>query len=492
MATQWPPQSDAYLNARDWAQHIQRIGKRWRTSIGSEEQIPSEVGKWWATIIERENASFDVLLAPDGKEVCDALIQICAAADEASEGVGLANSSGDSFDKHVDKLLGDQLGGDGWRSTLSQIVDPARVCVLPKLHTPQSGMTIRSISHHLSLCMSDEVRPQLVTSPTTLNIEDTLNLLLVPWPTVVSPHFFSPCGGQPGLRNLPSQYGFFRYHIRGGSEWPSESFERILKAAQSLVERIDGIIFPELSLRTEDAEVAWRQVQKVFPNCFIVGGVGSSGTDNSFGINQAVCMLPQSGEKAAKFTQDKHHRWMLNRSQIQQYGLFRRLAPDRMWWENISLPPRIIKFVQLSPWLTFSFLICEDLARQDPVADLIRAVGPNLVIAILMDGPQLAHRWSARYAMVLTDDPGCSVLTLTSLGMARLSTCLGKPESRVIALWKDVEAGPHEINLPYDSEAMILQLSQKITTEWSADGRSDDNAAGHWILDGTTPVRLGN
>jgi hypothetical protein len=66
----------------------------------------------------------------------------------------------------------------------------------------------------------------------------------------------------------------------------------------------------------------------------------------------------------------------------------------------------------------WSVLICADLARQDPAADLIRAVGPNLLIALLMDGPQLSHRWPARYAAVPAEDPGTSVQTLTSLGMA--------------------------------------------------------------------------
>ena len=42
----------------------------------------------------------------------------------------------------------------------------------------------------------------------------------------------------------------------------------------------------------------------------------------------------------------------------------------------------------------------------DEVAELIRDVGPTLVVTILLDGPQLATRWTARYAGVLADDPG--------------------------------------------------------------------------------------
>ena len=58
---------------------------------------------------------------------------------------------------------------------------------------------------------------------------------------------------------------------------------------------------------------------------------------------------------------------------------------------------------------TLSVLICEDLARYDPVLTVMNAIGPNLVIALLMDGPQLERRWCGRYATALADDPGSSV-----------------------------------------------------------------------------------
>src|SRR5262249_45637220 len=122
-----------------------------------------------------------------------------------------------------------------------------------------------------------------------------------------------------------------------------------------------------------------------------------------------------------RLIQSKHHRWCLDREQIVSYQLGGRLPASRNCWENIELLPRLLHFVTLGHWMTWSVLICEDLARQDPAADLIRAVGPNLLIALLMDGPQLSGRWPSRYASVLAEDPGCSVLTLTSLGMAERS-----------------------------------------------------------------------
>jgi hypothetical protein len=53
---------------------------------------------------------------------------------------------------------------------------------------------------------------------------------------------------------------------------------------------------------------------------------------------------------------------------------------------------------------------CEDLASLDEWAELVRSAGPSLVVALLLDGPQLAARWPCRYSSVLVDDPGSAVL----------------------------------------------------------------------------------
>jgi len=140
--------------------------------------------------------------------------------------------------------------------------------------------------------------------------------------------------------------------------------------------------------------------------------------------------------------QSKHHRWFLDRSQIYQYGIGGTLSPTRKWWEYTRVGERSLEFINLDPWLTLATLICEDLAQPEPVTEMIRSVGPNLVIALLQDGPQLTSRWPARYATVLADDPGSSVLTLTGLGMALLSRPPAKPVSRVVALWKEANGHP--------------------------------------------------
>jgi hypothetical protein len=150
---------------------------------------------------------------------------------------------------------------------------------------------------------------------------------------------------------------------------------------------------------------------------------------------------------------------------------------------------RRLTFVSMSADLVLTALVCEDLARPDPVASLIRAVAPNLVIALLMDGPQLRERWAARYATVLADDPGCSVLSVTSLGMSQLSRPQNGPNrSRVVALWKDALNSATEVELPVGCGAVALSLSIEYREEFTADGRSDDGAGASLILSGVHPI----
>jgi len=102
-----------------------------------------------------------------------------------------------------------------------------------------------------------------------------------------------------------------------------------------------------------------------------------------------------------------------------------------------------------------------------------------------MDGPQLAHRWPGRYATVLADDPGSSVLTLTSLGMAELSRPRsGASRHRVIGLWKDAQSGVTEIELPTSKTAVILNITYGFRDEVTVDGRRTLRRRGLPVLSG--------
>src|SRR5262249_21293110 len=155
------------------------------------------------------------------------------------------------------------------------------------------------------------------------------------------------------------------------------------------------------------------------------GEAGGANTRNS--VYAGIFL---DGDILAQWEQSKHHRWKLEGSQINRYRLGKVLDPDLYWWEHIDLAPRCVDFRVFRPGASLATLVCEDLARIDPVQTVIRAVGPNLVVALLMDGPQKTSRWAARYATVLADDPGCAVLSLSSLGLLRRSAPDGQPPPR--------------------------------------------------------------
>jgi hypothetical protein len=121
--------------------------------------------------------------------------------------------------------------------------------------------------------------------------------------------------------------------------------------------------------------------------------------------------------------------------------------------------------------ITIVSLVCEDLAENDEVAEVIRAVGPTGVITVLLDGPQLTSRWAARYASVLADDPGSAVLTLTSFGMVQRSRPGDRDASTIVALWKDPERGFREIPLEPGAQAVLLTACGSRATRRTADGR---------------------
>ena len=100
--------------------------------------------------------------------------------------------------------------------------------------------------------------------------------------------------------------------------------------------------------------------------------------------------LPSSpGGQWFHVRQDKHHRWSLDERQIYQYHLGGALHPHIRWWEAIDVPRRSVQVVEVGEGITIVSLVCEDLAQNDDVAEVIRSIGPTIVSTALLDGPQL-------------------------------------------------------------------------------------------------------
>lgn len=477
----WPP-SDAAPNGEDWQTWVRRCGLEWATwaadaprSDGPGAGPPAEVAGVVRTIDAAANTPLTELDAPRYWDVLVAILTLHAMADEACSGVGLVR------DGPFQTIAVERLAST---CSLSRLPTD-RVRVLPKLRAPETGITLRSLSHHLALDRS-EVHTQWLLPPPPVGDQvvprSRLTLLLVPFPKVVHASDFRPVPGP--LKNMDERrFGFYEYD-------PAEriSPDEIVSLAESARRRlgaVDGVVLPEGALDLETALTLRRSLAEADVPCLITGVRRAATKRAPFGANYAYI-----GGPGWQATQQKHHRWCLDEAQVHQYHLGAALDPDVRWWEAIAIQKRTLTFVTPPGCgcLTVCPLVCEDLARPDPVADVVRAVAPTLVVGLLLDGPQLSSRWPARYASVLADDPGCSVLTLTALGMAWRSQPPGAAPSRVVALWKDHHRGLQQITLAEGARAVALTAHRREVSVTTADGRTSARPVTELVLSGIEQI----
>jgi hypothetical protein len=425
-----------------------------------------------------------------------ALFDLVAMADEASEDLGLPHpkvKAGDkqlSFFRRVEDRLRTQVD-HSLPCTLCERVDAQMICVLPRIRTPQTGISFRSMSHHLALWPKDEVTPVWNLLPLHQSQKDAerFNLLLIPFPYEIRREQFKESKTRRcGRHHLPDDYGCFSYNPADALKWATKDLPKLLAATRDKLRKsknseikrspeIHGVILPECALSSE--ALFWKVydvVQTHFPNAFLIAGLGELGKGAVPGSNAAYFAAPVHGQAdtAIFVKQFKHHRWQLEKYQIDGYRL-KDFDVTNKYWEHIELHPRRLNFFALKKWLTCTVLICEDLARQEPAARLVRSVGPNLLVALLLDGEQIEKRWPARYASVLAEDPGSSVLTITSLGMALLNKHSNRSKPS-IALWRDSKK-TWPIEMPADAKGMVLSLKRDKSDEFSTDGRKKSASA---------------
>jgi hypothetical protein len=435
----------------------------------------------WETLSKAREVPLDLLSRGDRWNVCEAIITLHALADEACSSLGAFD--GDDGSRFAERAWA-MLEREGSLSRLP----PSQVRVLPKTHVPVGGITVRSLARYLSAHTSPvEVkwRRALFPAPSPGASADTANnVLLLPWPLTVDPTDFRPSRGSPDMRT--DAFGFFEF----GPQVPLDL--DYVRGALEAAQREGGVgtvALPESSVAEREIPVLERTVRDFGVLALVAGVRGSTDPITGLARNYAhVGIWTNVGW--FRFEQDKHHRWLLDARQIRQYHLERSLDPRRRWWEAITVPPHSIQILDLGGGVIAAPLICEDLARLDDVAEVIRRIGPTTVFALLLDGPQLSSRWSSRYASVLADDPGSTVIAMTSLGMAVRSRPEGATPSRSIALWKDAERGLKEIELSPGADAVLLIASGARETVWTADGRRHADATPRVVLEEIRQLRV--
>jgi hypothetical protein len=474
---------------KEYRQEVVDAGEKWSQGNASKAR------QFWNVIWRNRDLEVSNL----SHECTDALMKLLGAADEACAGVGFSPKASPiaayiarEHRRGLPNFVKTQLQ---LPESICWMVSKSEVCVQPKAQTALVGCTMRSLSHHLSLLPgAGQVRTAwLYGNPADDSRERSVNFLLVPFPfgldggcvvndTSVTktgpPHFFALCQNwlKEGRRKLkPSELATF--------------FAQLVRQAERHVQHVDAVVLPETALAgNEVADVAMLVAKKTDIELFI-SGTFIEGLRNQAAQNQIYGAIYRSHQFVTHWVQPKHHRWRLDGDQICRYHFGDYLNPRQVWWESIALPPRTCTFYAFMDGASLAALVCEDLARIDPAQVALRAVGPNLVVALLMDGPQIATRWPARYATVLADDPGCAVLTLTSAGMIRRSVRPGDHVPDQIALWKDSSGSAQELKLPRDAHGLVITLSKSWEEDFVWDGRSDNRTTVRLILSGVREVR---
>lgn len=484
---------------------IESAAAAWRRAKSTTD-LPEFVTRAWQQLMRDGNVG---LHKPPNQDACLAwwwpATMLMLIADSAAENLGFSGSSNaEPAAWYVDTtrslltlpLRNEDEGEDKLTlpPSISQI--PTNVhCVLPKSRTPSVGCTLRSLSHNLALLPGAGVASARWVDPASPLLKqdnEPLNLLVIPYPYSIPAGCFDP---EPKSKDNWDSYEVSQRWL-GKSNSSRNTFVNfvtdLIDAAERDVPAIDAVVFPELALNWTYFEALSEALRDKRDLEFIVAGV-SENEDGVTGNYVATTIYTTDGTRRSKvsFARAKHHRWRLDERQIRRYALSAYLDPTKTWWENFNITPRQLHVLRFRSNSTLATLICEDLARVDPCQELIRSIGPNLVLVLLMDGPQLKPRWPGRYATVLADDPGCSVLTLTSLGLINRQRLNGEPCPLSIALWKDDENDAREVHIAEGDLAAVLSLTPRRKTEsFSMDGRNRANLA--WYLGGVQPVTLEN
>ena len=458
---EWPPS-----RIPGWADAVVDAGRRWSAWVeDGNGPLPELLAQEWEAFREATEVPLEHLTEAHDWRLCEALLTLHAIADEACAGLAVAL---DAFDR--EGFLYRARGRELLARTGSLARIPSQfVRVLPKLLTPPNGTSLRSLSRYASVHGPGvEIQWHKVRGrrPGAQPYDRGVNYLLLPWPLRVRESDFRPLEGS--VQSLAKEpYGFFEFA-------PSEALDmdlvdRMLVAARDEVDHVNVVVLPESAVDHGEIDALEALLESHGVIALITGVRQRARAPGQFPGNW-VHIAVSNGEQWVHIRQSKHHRWSLDEEQIYQYHLGGALHPHIRWWEAMEVPRRSVQFVEAGG-ATLVALVCEDLAQIDDVADVLRSVGPTIVVTPLLDGPQLSSRWTARYASVLADDPGSAVLTLTSYGMTLRSRPRGQGASPVVALWKDPGRGIREIPLEAGAQGVLISTSTDRATRRSSDGR---------------------
>jgi hypothetical protein len=385
----WPPG-----RLGDWAQAVEEAGRGW--SAWAEDRtgaMPDLVAAEWSVFRERADVALEQLAIGGDRRVCEALLTLHAIADEACAGLGVALDS-----SHGGGCVYRGRGRELLARTGSVArIDPRFLRVLPKVRTPPTG---RPAFSRYACVQGPGIDARWHKMPARHRGTDIRSeyatLLLLPWPLRVSASDFRPVDGS--VRRLTKDpYGFFEF--APAEVLDLDLLDRVLLAARQEAGSVDVVVLPESAVEERELDDL-EMVLDAHGVITLMAGVRQTvrqpdefpGNWLHIGFNPGLekgGQLPsERREPWFHLRQNKHHRWSLDEGQVGQYHLGGVLHPHIRWWEAMHVPRKAIEFIEVAE-LVQVLLVCEDLAQNDDIAELIRSVGPTVVVAVLLDGPQL-------------------------------------------------------------------------------------------------------
>jgi len=485
------------------------IGREWRGDGATDLPPPPKalLDVWTELLKDRDRAVFRTQTPnSEPRRWWRAALALFCIADEAAKGIGFETGQPKSYQaKLIEAVMRERIKAGSKVFSIAG-ADRDYLCVQPKSRTPKVGCTLRSLSHNLALLPPRGLARAYWTPADGPHQggNPPFNMVIVPAPFRVRSTAFR------GVSSSDAKWGWFEVEPHwcpaSTDELNAREFDAfyafvddLLKAAEADVGVVHGLVFPEVALSHDVFAALCERLRGRPAFELLISGLFDARLEDATprrGNFAAMAKFQsESGDGEARsgyYTsiREKHHRWRIDAGQIETYALGAALDANFGWWEHIDILSRSLDMFVLRGASTVTTLICEDLARSDPCQELVRGIGPNLVVALLMDGPQLTDRWPARYATVLAEDPGCSVLTFTSLGLMERSNGRGRfPPSRKIGLWRDDGGATFELALPSNAQALCLSLQPSRISERTLDGRVDNDAQS-WRLTAVTPLLI--
>ena len=304
--------------------------------------------------------------------MCEALLTLHAAADEACAGLGVALDTRDA-DASVYRARGRELLA---RTGSLARIETRFLRVLPKVRTPPMGVPAFS-RYACVLGPGIDVRWRKIPARhrgTDLRSEYA-TLLLLPWPLEVLASDFHPVEGSVG-RLTKDPFGFFEFTPAEGLDL--DLLDRVLVAARREAGSVDVVVLPESAVEARELD----DLEALLDAHGVISlqtGVREPmrqpgqlpGNWLHLGFNPGLEKGgPQPGPGRQPWfhlRQNKHNRWSLDEDQVDQYHLGGALHPHIRWWEATDVPRKQVQFIEVAE-LVFVSLVCEDLAHDDDVA----------------------------------------------------------------------------------------------------------------------------